>query len=125
MNNTFPLKARPFIAVFVVDLTQDLRTLNNLLIDLEVEHEPDQMALIEFAVRRVIHRWGVEVASPQPSAVYINDSTLGRVRHYVDNSDKFKLHTLQQILLWAPSTVVDELFVEEGSLYFCYKEPEC
>lgn len=125
MNQNFPERTRPYLAVFVVDLSQDLRTFNNLLMDCDVQDEDDQAALIEYAVRRVIYGWGVFVRKPQPSAIYITEKTLGRVIRYVDHSTKFKLTTLKQILQWAPSNTVDDILVDSGSLYFCYEDQRC
>lgn len=125
MNQNFPQRTKPYVAVFVVDLSYDLRTFNNLLLDCEVHDEDDQAALIEYAVRRVIYGWGLLVRKPQPSAIYITEKTLGRVTHYVDHSTKFKLTTLHQILQWAPSAVIDDILVDSGSLYFCYEEQQC
>jgi len=122
MNQSFPLPTRRFKAVFVVDLTHELRALDNLIIDIGIKDDDTHANLLVYAIRKVMDRWGFAYCKQPHPIMNITPEQLNRVNYFVAAADNFGLHNLARILIWAPSIEIDEVWIEEGQLYFCYED---
>jgi hypothetical protein len=120
MNNHFPLPMRRFRAVFVVDLSYDLRALDNLIQDCGVRDDETHAELLIMAIRTVMDQWGYAYYKRPTPIIDVPLCTVQRVQHFVQRAKNFNLHRLAAILRWAPSVEIDEIWVEEGTLYFGY-----
>lgn len=121
MNRSFPRLMQRFKAVFVVDLSYDLRALDNLIVDCDVRDDEAHAQLIIMAVRMVMDRWGYAYYKKATPVIDVPLCTVYRVQHFVQHATNFNLHRLAMVLRWAPSVEIDEIWVEEGNLYFGYE----
>lgn len=120
MNPHFPARTQRYKAVFVVDLTCELRALDNLIMGCGVRDDETHAELLILAIRQVMDRWGFAYYTKPIPLIDAPLWVIRRVNHYVAHSDNFHLQRLGMILRWAPSVEIDEIWVEQGSLYFCY-----
>lgn len=121
MNRSFPVPIRRFKAVFVVDLTNDLRALDNLIVDCNIQDDETHAQLLIYAIRLVMDQWGYAYCKQPIPLIDVSMWVINRVRHFVKHATHFNLRSLAMILRWAPSVEIDEVWVEEGCLYFGYE----
>lgn len=121
MNRSFPPPMQRFKAVFVVDLSYELRALDNLIVDCDVRDDEAHAQLLILAIRSVMEHWGYAYYTKPIPVIDVPLWVINRVRYFVQRATNFNLHKLAMILRWAPSVEIDEIWVEEGNLYFGYK----
>lgn len=121
MNIQMPEATHRFKAVFVVDLTKEFRVLDNLITDGGVIDEPAHTDLLVWATVQVMQTWGFAYYRKPLPNILAAPKILSEIRQYL-NTSKFELDVLYRILRHAPCVEIDEILVDQGSLYFCYED---